>query len=852
MERREIPFAGKAKRCQSRGLVAALLVLSVISLAPTPAQADTGFFERRSISFAKRAFQDSLYDVSKLKLEKFLEKYPESDFKIEALWLLAQSHYFLGETGAALKILSEASPADDHTLAAGFLFWQAEALAADNQLTKATETYRLFLKKYPADTLAANARLGLSKTLFRTRDTKEALLALDPLLGLEDSSPDKQATLLQQCRILIGTEKYAEALKILNTLSTEKLTGPILYESSFLEGEIYRLQKKPNEALIAYRRITSDSLAQPRSLLVRAWDASGIILSNQKKWAEASVAFEKAFRLALNNDQIQQSVQRYLEAQFQNQTLTKGAMEVRNFVNKNPETAVSGLYAIGKYYFLEKKYDAAISELDHLLHQYPDSEWSWPARLTMAEALLLKNQPAEALTALKDLAENSPRHDVKTRALTQIGEYEYQQGEFKKAARYFQQATATALQEEKEALLTRSLLTLAQAGELDAFLEAEKSFFEAYPSSTHRVDLLMEKARLFEESGKDQQARQLYSELIQNQYNPSQTAEALFRLGVSGYESGKLSDALTAFTALETEYKTFDLLDQAGFLKIQCENMLNAKSAEDIVEELTQWLKRFPDSALRPQVRNYMGAILKTRGLYAEAIAQYRKVIELFPNTEQADEAAYWGGNSLALMTRFEEAIKMLEQVRPESATWKPNARLQQIVCYMRIGDYRSGLKVSESVLKNNPAPNIRSYARLRQAECLFTLASEDRKLYAEALKAVDDIINMESASSAERNEAGFIKGEIFKKSGEALQAYMDVVYGQLLPEESTRMESQPEFHWFIKSGLAAANIKETQGDIRGAVEIYRILERIGEPSRNEFRRKIEDLKNEYFLYEST
>jgi len=80
----------------------------------------------------------------------------------------------------------------------------------------------------------------------------------------------------------------------------------------------------------------------------------------------------------------------------------------------------------------------------------------------------------------------------------------------------------------------------------------------------------------------------------------------------------------------------------------------------------------------------------------------------------------------------------------------------------------------------------------------------------------------------------------------------MEVVYGQLLPEESTQLASQPEFHWFIKSGLAAANIKENQGDIRGAVEIYRILERIGEPSRNEFRRKIEDLKNEYFLYEST
>ncbi|NJK91466.1 MAG: hypothetical protein HC904_06345 [Blastochloris sp.] len=59
-----------------------------------------------------------------------------------------------------------------------------------------------------------------------------------------------------------------------------------------------------------------------------------------------------------------------------------------------------------------------------------------------------------------------------------------------------------------------------------------------------------------------------------------------------------------------------------------------------------------------------------------------------------------------------------------------------------------------------------------------------------------------------------------------------------------------PEFFWFIRSGVAAAAMREDKGDFRGAVEIYRILERLGDPNRDEFRKRIEDLKSKNFLYE--
>jgi TolA-binding protein len=842
--------------------IAIIAIIAATGFFVPESRADTSFFERRNFAFAKRAFQDSLYDVAKIKLEKFLEKYPESDLETEARWLLGQSQFFLGEFDPALKQFQNPPAREADSGASffpGFLFWEGQCLAATERLPEAESVFRNFLKEFPEHELRAQVQIALSKVLFRKEQPEEALRTLDPLLNDQEPSKDAQLARLQKARIEIGIGKLDEALTSLQRLSekTEKgLEGELIYEAALLQGKILSQKESWDEALQCFQKITGDSLARPRHRIVEAWYQSGKVQTGRQEWKLASEAFENAFRLALDSSRIQEAVLAYLDAQFRNKTLTKGALEVRNFVNKNPQTAVSGLYAIGRYFFLEKKYDAAITELDHLTKNYPDSRWVWPARLTIAESLLLQGQEESGRELLVELSQNADDSSVKIRALTLLGECAYEGQDYTRAAELFREASElpSAQSGETETLLARSLFAFARAGQMEPFVETEKRFLEAFPKSAYRVDILMEKADLFEESGKNEQARKLYSQLAQQEFNPTQTAEALYRLGMTSFEIGDLNEALTAFTALEKNHPEFPRLDHAVFRKIQSQQILGSHSSEDLQQSLIAWLETFPNSLLKGRVHNTIGNLLENRGLYAEAVTQYRTVIESAPSSQEADQAAFWGGKCLFQLKQHEDAIAMLEKVRDESP-WKPNARLTQILCTMHMGDYAAALKIAEAVLKSDPAAEIESFARLRQAECLFTLSSEDRSLYPAALTAVNHVVEMESATSAERNEAGFIKGEILQKmnrSNEALEAFLDVVYAQFLPEETTGLASQPEVHWFIKSGLAAARIKEGQGDIRGAVEIYRILERIGEPNRREFRRKIEDLKNEYFIYETS
>ena len=81
----------------------------------------------------------------------------------------------------------------------------------------------------------------------------------------------------------------------------------------------------------------------------------------------------------------------------------------------------------------------------------------------------------------------------------------------------------------------------------------------------------------------------------------------------------------------------------------------------------------------------------------------------------------------------------------------------------------------------------------------------------------------------------------------DALQAYLDVLYGRT--SNQTVPVAQPEYLWFARAGAEAARIQESRRDFQGALAIYRILEKAGGPNQAAFARKIDDLRNRYFLW---
>jgi TolA-binding protein len=828
-------------------------MLLALGTTPPMLSAETTFFERRSMSLAQQSFQNSLYDISEDKLVGFLAKYPNSDFKTEARWLLGQSYFFQGKYSKALEIFKTPPKSGEEKFRSGYVFWEAETLAALTRWSEAVERYQYFLKTHPLDPLADDARIGLAAAFHRTQKTTEALAILEPMIQGGFTSPSAKKAGLQKVRILIGSQDFPAAHQALQALSSEKPDPSSTYEVAYWTAELALLENEPDRALEWFRKITSDSRARPRNLLPLSWFGSGVAQEKKENWAGAADAFEQAFTLALDPAVIEPAVVRYLEANVKSSTLAKAALRVRQFVRKQDGKSTVGLYAIGKFYHDQGNDDATIAELDYLISTFPESEWLWPARILMAESLKRKGDLNGAQTRLDEVVTQTKTGPFAARALNRQGEWLLEKKDEEGAARKFLAAAqADTSPEESENALFRALLSWARAGNLEQFNLTFEALEKKNPQSRHRQVVLMEKARLLGQNGKAEESAKIYQELATRGDDPERSAQAIYQLAQSSLQQGDSAAALKYLRQIEKDFPTFSALPASWYQRILTEVNQGIHKGDAIRTEWEQFINRFPDDPAAINARFQVARWLYTQGNMADAQIRFLEFARNYPEHSLTPISTYFAGKAAATRGEFREAIPLLEKVADLSPV-KTDARLLQIRCLMNLKQYESALTVADSILANRKEDPAWVEASLRKAGSLFTLAAEDPKKYDQALAVTESILASNAANPAQRNEAGFLRGQTLARLDRkklALEAYLDVVYGRLLPSDITQQVPEPEFHWFIKSGLAAAQIREDQGDIRGAVEIYRILERLGDPMREEFRNKIEDLKSKHFFYE--
>lgn len=848
---------GNLSPCHRLTCVVRLLSLCLaLGFAAAPARAESSWFERREMSYARRAFQDSLYDVSRMKLERFLEKRPESEFSPEAKWLLGQSYYFLGKHDDALAQFKTIPPGADDTLKAGYLYWQGETLAALDRHPEAAVIFQQYLDQYQEGDNHTDARIGLCVSLAQTGQPEEARDALEPLLKAEEASLPWQRGLLQLAKLDMQDQAYADAARKLETLQEKKVHRSLTYEVNYWTGINLLKMEKHAEARQLFESLTEDPRAHPRSLVVRSWMGLGESRQQEEAWPEASRAYQQAYRLSLNGTLIEEAVLKYLHCQYRQGALAKGAIEVRDFASKNPEIALPGLIAIGQYYFNDANFDACISEMDNLIQNYPDSPSIWVARLLMARAFDAKGDTEASVDSYRLVINQDVSPALAIDARKDLARFYFDRGQYAAAAEAF---IALAETENCPPALTESarfsaLKAFAAADQINSFTELESKFIEAFPDSSYLADLIMIKARLFRRAGENEKARELFSSLAEAHPGSRQAADALFLLGSSYYEAGLYDQAAGSLKMIEQEHPQYPEIAEAIYLRIISELNTGKLNHEEARQQLVSLGNSFANSPLLPKIRFKAAFTWIEQGRYLEALTAMTELIKDCPNTPEAEYAAYLAGRSAMQLKKYKEAIAYFEQI-PQASEWKVHSHLAQIRCYMSQGDFKAAREIAESVSTKSPPGHVRSEALIRKADCLITEGNNSGEDYLQAYQAVEEVIESPESSVAQRNEAGFLKGKILQKQGrqpEALEAYLDVVYGKLLPANVPRQSVQPETHFFIESGVSAAQILKDSGDIRGAVEVYRILERLSAPHRNQFRRAIEDLKTQHFIYEET
>ncbi|MDR1304438.1 MAG: tetratricopeptide repeat protein [Verrucomicrobiales bacterium] len=827
------------------------MLLGIFSQA---ANAKPGKEETRALTFAKKAFQDGIYDAAALNLGKFLKDFPDSELEAEARIFLAQCRLFQGQSGQALTLLAQLPATTPEQLKPEFIFWQAEANFSLKNWAAAATLYRQVLQHYPAFQHRTKARLNLSAALLQTEGENAALTALEPLLDNRNNPADQQQALLQKVRIFIGNNQLDEAARIVDRMARGQVDRKTQYQLWYWIAELARLADQPAKAIENYRKITGDPRAQAAGLMAKSWLGLGQVYQEQKQWPAASEAFLQAYVTTSDPEVMQVAVTAYLDAQLQNNTLTQGTLNIRQAARDHGAAGRSGLYAIGLFYYHTANYDAAITELDGLGAGQPGNEWTWPAQMLVAECFLKKNDPAAAAKVLRKIRAQTANPPLALDAAYRLAELQAQAGDYAEAGQQFLAvARQSANAAQVEGAYFQALMLLSRTGQTAEFAALQTEFTGKFPASPRLADIAMEQARILEQAGQIVGAQKIYQTLIQGKDHPEVAAEALFRLAQTQYQSGATDEALKNLAALEATFPQYRDLAGAIYLRLLIQQRQGQLPPDDFRAALNQLIARFPkndDLAARAwfQVAN----AYFDQGNYGQAQVNFQQVADKYPGHPLVDAALYAAGKCAMNLGNYPEAVTTLEKI-PDHSALKPDARVMQIRCYIRSEKWAEALRIADSVIAGRQPDPIWADASLRKVNCLYRLAKDNAKQYDAALTVINQLLAANNITMAQRNEAGCLKGDILGQQQQptaALAAYLDVVYGRLLPSDVTGLPAEPEHYWFNRAGVAAAQLLEDQGDIKGEIQVYRILERLSEPFRDEFRKKIDELKARHFIYE--
>jgi TolA-binding protein len=824
-----------------------LLILVLVPSSGTPA-ADFP----KDLQVAEEMIRDGLAHDAVQRLRSWLQKNTPPPQPAAQL-LLAEALLADARPAEALAALPKNAPAD---LANRAVLVRASALNEAARWKDAlVDWQRLDFASLPS-AQAELARIGLASALLNDNQREAGQKELRQLIETAGPAAAESARVLL-VKTLLAEGKQDQAEKELASLK-EDATAAARAEARYWKAEITSARGKNEEARELFQNLVEDADGAGRDLLARSWIAIGRIDRARGKPADAATALEKALDRGADPETYLAAAREYLAAAQASQSLPTAALRLRDSVRERENDDdkrgrfAPALLLLGSSTLEAGNAEAAAADLDNLIKNYPNSPAVPGAQVILAEALAQQGQEGAAREQLRTLLKTPDLPaELSYQAHFALGDLLLKEGKALEAATAyeaaFQKAAGTA---GSENALYNAALATARVPDPAGFTRLEKEFSEKFPASDRRAALALERGRMLESKGDSAASRTALEEVSQLPGSGSFQAEAALRRANSLLRAGSYPEAAAAFAEFEKAFPESPLLPQSIASGIEARLRAKELTGTQARAEFAKILSRFPDSTLAPALSFQIAQTHYEEKNHGEALTALREMAKKYPKDPLADNALYYAGLSALALGNPDEATKLFRSL-PENSPLRADARLAEIDACRAGGDYAGGLQIANSLLANR-SPDQRVWVEIskRRLACEFALGAAEKGNLERAVATAEGILKSSAADAADKNEAGFIKGRSLEQLGreeDALQAYLDVLYGRLGATSSG--PTQPEYLWFARAGAEAARLQEKRNDFKGALAIYRILENAGGPNQAAFAQKIDDLRNRHFLW---
>ncbi len=823
------------------GILLTILILSPLRAEPTDE-------EKAEFHAAEQSYQEGAFDLCNERAAALLKKYPKTELAAQAEVLQARALYQLGRSDAALAALSlppEQVPANEQ---AETLFWQAESLLDLGRWPEAEQKYRALLALKDAVGHADEANLGLAWALFKQGKEVEATTLIQGLIkNKSGTAPGLQAQLLL-AKIELTKKQVAEAIKGLEALLAAKPEPGVAFETEYWLGEAFTANNQPDKAADAYRKVTDDPKAFPKSRVAQAYLGLGRAEHALGQDDQAMLAYEQTYRLTENETTRLDAFRSYLESARAGKQLPEAIEKLQEFAKTSDQSAPAALFAIGSVLAEDGQNDKAIGILESLLVAYSTSPWVPSANDQLGQLYARTGKPDLAIKALQSCIDANTDPALVRSARFQLGYVLLQQTkDYAGAAAQFSQISDGTDASAEDAAYN-FLLTQAYLGKSDIFVKAEADFEKRFPKSAHDSQIALAEGRLFANLGKTDIAKSVYQNAIARGGTGPDQLELLNDLSDVQYQTNDLEGTLVTCQMIVNQFPHDALAAQQRGVLVSYElKKLNEDQVEQALIALAQQYAKEPSA---PEAYFQLGEFYAYRQDYVKAQDAFQQLTTNYPNSSYADTASFYAGRAAFAHQDYSAALALFQKV-PDASPFKTEALLWEGRVYQQQLNFSQAETLYDGVLTTEKTGPRFVEASLLKGQCLFEFGANDPSNYNLALDAFDRIVKSKEGTIAERNEADVRAAKCLEMMGredDAMGRYLDVLYGRAAGDDNNS-PTPPEFSWQIKAGWEAGRIREKKKDWRGAIEIYQRLEQIGGAQQQTAHDLIDKLRRDNYIY---
>lgn len=654
---------------------------------------------------------------------------------------------------------------------AGERYPNIRASLEDGFYALAEQQARGVLRSDPNDAEAREAALLLSHALWGQTRYSEIIDLLNRY--------DGQAEFVYwRARALYELHRYQEALEVLDA------GGPALSSSSYyaailqLKGRTEQLSGQLDEAETTYE-LFARVFPNHDDRIDNQFNLAAVYLA-QKRIPEATSIYETLIQEAdLDGaSRAKLKLARILYTSVGNINLETA----RSLLNELAEDAAVRLaYRIDAYVELAalEEQVARFTEVENALRGAvalaPDARLRVSLKLSLARMMLRQDRTAEALTLLEECRTQAPDERVAAELQLEKAGALLQAKSFSEANDAYQVYLDVA--DDPDGLAHAYLGKGLTLWGLGRYAESGVLFDKAAQSLEDRVEraaALLKAGDAYYESSQLEEAEKRYRTFISEYPGNPSMPNALYQLGLVLAGIGRRAEALTTFGIVEESHpaspfaekaalrtadvmlasgqwaETLEKYEQIGnsytnehtkALSLQQRGIVlyhYLKRYDEAQGAFEQVLEDYPDSDFAPQAAYMRGFCLYALGEVDEAIATCAAFIEKYPDSEWTPEVMFWLAEHYYNQGLYEEAKSQFlrisqdfseHRLAPRSLYWAGRAAAAQ-------SNYMEAIERYGLVTKNYAESDILAQTRFAQGDALTELGE-----FSQAILAFDEII---------------------------------------------------------------------------------------------------------------